>query len=198
MTSLPLQSQSGDYYSGLYTVPTQNVATPNTASQQAGAQQMYGRAPPAPHAVGSTPGSFQGASSSASHLHTSASQPYSSFVNHYNSQPRTLPVPLLLLRDFPLLVVTMLCQLFLMLRILVFHIPLYLLVIHMGNKCLPHRMLQLSGQLEIIHFLVKTPLSAIRPRFHLHHHDSTTSSRVFQDTVLFRGQPQAFHQPKTI
>uniref|UniRef100_A0A8C2P7Q2 SEC24 homolog B, COPII coat complex component n=1 Tax=Capra hircus TaxID=9925 RepID=A0A8C2P7Q2_CAPHI len=85
MTSLPLDSQSGDYYSGLYTVPTQNVATPNTASQQAGAQQMYGRAPPAPHAVGSTPGSFQGASSSASHLQTSASQPYSSFVNHYNS-----------------------------------------------------------------------------------------------------------------
>ncbi|XP_069449055.1 protein transport protein Sec24B isoform X4 [Ovis canadensis] len=85
MTSLPLDSQSGDYYSGLYTVPTQNVATPNTASQQAGAQQMYGRAPPAPHAVGSTPGSFQGASSSTSHLQTSASQPYSSFVNHYNS-----------------------------------------------------------------------------------------------------------------
>ncbi|XDA77332.1 hypothetical protein R6Z07M_007435 [Ovis aries] len=85
MTSLPLDSQSGDYYSGLYTVPTQNVATPNTASQQAGAQQMYSRAPPAPHAVGSTPGSFQGASSSASHLQTSASQPYSSFVNHYNS-----------------------------------------------------------------------------------------------------------------
>ena len=79
-----------------------------------------------------------------------------------------------------------------------YHIPLYLLVIHTGNKCLPHRMLQLSGQLEIIHFLVKTPLSAIRPHFHLHHHDSTTSSRVFQDTVLFRGQPQAFHQPKTI
>uniref|UniRef100_A0A8D1WVB5 SEC24 homolog B, COPII coat complex component n=1 Tax=Sus scrofa TaxID=9823 RepID=A0A8D1WVB5_PIG len=85
MTSLPLDSQCAGYYSGLYTIPTQNVLTPNTASQQPGAQQMYGRVPPAPHVVGSTPGSFQGAASSASHLHTSASQPYSSFVNHYSS-----------------------------------------------------------------------------------------------------------------
>ncbi|XP_004426645.1 PREDICTED: protein transport protein Sec24B isoform X4 [Ceratotherium simum simum] len=79
MTSLPLDSQCGDYYSGLYTVPTQNVVTPNTASQHPGAQQMYGRVLPAPHVVGSTLGSFPGAVSSASHLHTSAS------VNHYNS-----------------------------------------------------------------------------------------------------------------
>uniref|UniRef100_A0A8P0TA68 SEC24 homolog B, COPII coat complex component n=1 Tax=Canis lupus familiaris TaxID=9615 RepID=A0A8P0TA68_CANLF len=85
MTSLPLDSQCGDYYSGLYTVPTQNMVTPNTANQQPGAQQMYGRGPPAPHIVGSTPGSFQGATSSTSHLHTSASQPYSPFVNHYSS-----------------------------------------------------------------------------------------------------------------
>ncbi|XP_017825834.2 protein transport protein Sec24B isoform X3 [Callithrix jacchus] len=85
MTSLPLDTQCGDYYSALYTVPTQNVVTPSTANQQPGAQQMYSRGPPAPHIVGSTPGSFQGAASSASHLHTSASQPYSSFVNHYNS-----------------------------------------------------------------------------------------------------------------
>uniref|UniRef100_A0A8D1KJX6 Protein transport protein Sec24B n=1 Tax=Sus scrofa TaxID=9823 RepID=A0A8D1KJX6_PIG len=85
MTSLPLDSQCAGYYSGLYTIPTQNVLTPNTASQQPGAQQVYGRVPPAPHVVGSTPGSFQGAASSASHLHTSASQPYSSFVNHYSS-----------------------------------------------------------------------------------------------------------------
>lgn len=112
--------------------------------------------------------------------------------------PCTLPVLLLLLRDFPLLVVTTLCQLFLMLRILIFHIPLYLLAIHTGNKCLPHRMRQRSGQLEIIHFLVKIQLSAIRHRFHLHHHNSTTSSRVFQDTILSRGQLRAFHQPKTI
>ncbi|XP_034886152.1 protein transport protein Sec24B isoform X3 [Mirounga angustirostris] len=84
MTSLPLDSQC-DYYSGLYTVPTQNVVTPNTANQQPGAQHMYGRGPPAPHIVGSTPGSFQGAASSTSHLHTSASQPYSPFVNHYSS-----------------------------------------------------------------------------------------------------------------
>ncbi|XP_044768833.1 protein transport protein Sec24B isoform X2 [Neomonachus schauinslandi] len=84
MTSLPLDSQC-DYYSGLYTVPTQNVVTPNTANQQPGAQHMYGRGPPAPHIVGSTPGSFQGATSSTSHLHTSASQPYSPFVNHYSS-----------------------------------------------------------------------------------------------------------------
>ncbi|XP_037365460.1 protein transport protein Sec24B isoform X2 [Talpa occidentalis] len=85
MTSLPLESQCGNYYSGVYPVPTQNLVTPNTANQQPGAQQMYGRGPPAPHVVGSTPGSFQGAASSASHLHTSASQPYSSLANHYSS-----------------------------------------------------------------------------------------------------------------
>ncbi|XP_008072921.1 protein transport protein Sec24B isoform X2 [Carlito syrichta] len=84
MTSLPLDTQRDDYYSGLYTVPTQNVVTPSTANQQPGAQQMYGRGPPAPQIAGSTSGSFQGAASSASHLHTSASQPYS-FVNHYSS-----------------------------------------------------------------------------------------------------------------
>ncbi|XP_005872502.2 PREDICTED: protein transport protein Sec24B isoform X1 [Myotis brandtii] len=83
MTSLPLDDQCGDYYSGLYTVPTQNV-TPKTTNQQPGAQQIYGRAPPAPHNVGSTPEYFQGAASSASHLYTSASQPYSSLVNHYS------------------------------------------------------------------------------------------------------------------
>ncbi|XP_020032728.2 protein transport protein Sec24B isoform X2 [Castor canadensis] len=84
MTSLPLDNQCDDYYSGLYTVPTQNVVTPSTANQP-GAQQMYGRGPPAPHIVGSTAGSFQGAASSTSLLHTSASHPYSSFVNHYTS-----------------------------------------------------------------------------------------------------------------
>ncbi|XP_036199393.1 protein transport protein Sec24B isoform X4 [Myotis myotis] len=84
MTSLPLDDQCGDYYSGLYAVPTQNVVTPKTTNQQAGAQQIYGRAPPAPHNVGSTPEYFQGAASSASHLYTSASQPYSSLVNHYS------------------------------------------------------------------------------------------------------------------
>ncbi|XP_036887732.1 protein transport protein Sec24B isoform X3 [Sturnira hondurensis] len=85
MTSLPLDGQCGDYYSGLYTAPTQNVVTSKTTNQPPGAQQIYGRGPPAPHIVGSTPEYFQGATSSASHLHTSASQPYSSFVNHYNS-----------------------------------------------------------------------------------------------------------------
>ncbi|XP_023620613.1 protein transport protein Sec24B isoform X7 [Myotis lucifugus] len=84
MTSLPLDDQRGDYYSGLYTVPTQNVVTPKTTNQQPGAQQIYGRVPPAPHNVGSTPEYFQGAASSASHLYTSASQPYSSPVNHYS------------------------------------------------------------------------------------------------------------------
>uniref|UniRef100_H0X1S0 SEC24 homolog B, COPII coat complex component n=1 Tax=Otolemur garnettii TaxID=30611 RepID=H0X1S0_OTOGA len=84
MTSLPLDTQRDDYYSGLYTGSTQNVVTPSTVNQQPGAQQMYSRGPPA--VVGSTPGSFRGAAaSSASHLHTSASPPYSSFVNHYNS-----------------------------------------------------------------------------------------------------------------
>ncbi|XP_035881328.1 protein transport protein Sec24B isoform X6 [Phyllostomus discolor] len=85
MTPLPLDGQCGDYYSGLYTVPSQNVVTSKTTNQQPGAQQMYSRGPPAPHIVGTTPEYFQGATSSASHLHTSASQPYSSFVNHYNS-----------------------------------------------------------------------------------------------------------------
>eukprot|EP00070_Physeter_catodon_P041077 XP_028347971.1 protein transport protein Sec24B isoform X5 [Physeter catodon] len=85
MTSLPLDSQCDDYYSGLYRAPTQNVVTANTARPQPGAQQMYGSLPPASHGPGSTLGSFQGAGSSASHLRTSASQPFSSFVNHYNS-----------------------------------------------------------------------------------------------------------------
>ncbi|KAM7154958.1 protein transport protein Sec24B isoform 4-T4 [Molossus nigricans] len=85
MTSLPLDGQFGDYYAGLYTASTQNVVTPKTTNQPPGAQQMYGRGPPAPHLVGSTPEYFQGATSSASALHTSDSQPYSSFVNHYNS-----------------------------------------------------------------------------------------------------------------
>ncbi|KAG8519438.1 Protein transport protein Sec24B [Galemys pyrenaicus] len=85
MTALPLDGQCGNYYSGLYPVPTQNLVTPNTANQQPGAQQIYGRGPPAAHVVGSTPGSFQGAASSASHLHTSASQSYSSLANHYSS-----------------------------------------------------------------------------------------------------------------
>uniref|UniRef100_A0A8C6S2B4 SEC24 homolog B, COPII coat complex component n=1 Tax=Nannospalax galili TaxID=1026970 RepID=A0A8C6S2B4_NANGA len=83
MTSLPLDTQCDNYYSGPYAAPTQNVVTPSTANQPGA--QMYGRGPPAPHMMGSTPGSLHGAASSASHLHTSASQPYSSFVNHYNS-----------------------------------------------------------------------------------------------------------------
>ncbi|XP_042636862.1 protein transport protein Sec24B [Orycteropus afer afer] len=84
MTSLPSDSQCGDYYSGLYPVPTQSAMTSSPVNQQPGAQQIYGRGPPAPHIVGSTSGSFQGAASSASHLHTSAYQPYS-FVNHYSN-----------------------------------------------------------------------------------------------------------------
>ncbi|CAO2600053.1 Protein transport protein Sec24B [Lemmus lemmus] len=84
MTSLPLDNQSDSYYSRPYTVPSQNVGTPSSASQP-GAQQMYGRGPPAPHMGGSTPGSFQGAPASASHSYTSASQPYSSFGNRYSS-----------------------------------------------------------------------------------------------------------------
>ncbi|XP_037062986.1 protein transport protein Sec24B [Peromyscus leucopus] len=84
MTSLPLDNQCDSYYSRPYTVPTQNVGTPSSASQP-GAQQMYGRGPPAPHIGGSTPGSFQGAPASASHSYPSASQPYSSFGNRYSS-----------------------------------------------------------------------------------------------------------------
>ncbi|ERE90144.1 protein transport protein Sec24B-like protein [Cricetulus griseus] len=89
MTSLPLDNQCDNYYSRPYTVPTQNVGTPSSANQP-GAQQMYGRGPPAPHMGGSTPGSFQGAPASASHSYTSASQPYSSFGNRYSS-PATYP-----------------------------------------------------------------------------------------------------------
>ncbi|XP_059122211.1 protein transport protein Sec24B [Peromyscus eremicus] len=84
MTSLPLDNPCDSYYSRPYTVPTQNVGTPSSASQP-GAQQMYGRGPPAPHIGGSTPGSFQGAPASASHSYPSASQPYSSFGNRYSS-----------------------------------------------------------------------------------------------------------------
>ncbi|XP_075400054.1 protein transport protein Sec24B isoform X2 [Tenrec ecaudatus] len=76
MTSLPPESQCGAYYSGLYPVPTQGAA-PSTASRPPGAQQPYGLGPLPPQRMGSSPGSFQGAASSASHLHTSASQPYS-------------------------------------------------------------------------------------------------------------------------
>ncbi|XP_040607727.1 protein transport protein Sec24B isoform X3 [Mesocricetus auratus] len=84
MTSLPLDNQCDNYYSRPYTVPTQNVGTPSSANQP-GAQQMYGRGPPASHMGGSTPGSIQGALASASHPYTSASQPYSSFGNRYSS-----------------------------------------------------------------------------------------------------------------
>nr|XP_020857079.1 protein transport protein Sec24B [Phascolarctos cinereus] len=89
-TPLPLESQYGtDYYSGPYTVPTQNVTVatgPSSMNMQLGSQQVYGRGPPAPHTVGSTPGSFpSGVASSASHLHTGRPQPHSSFGNHYNS-----------------------------------------------------------------------------------------------------------------
>ncbi|XP_057648957.1 protein transport protein Sec24B isoform X3 [Chionomys nivalis] len=84
VTSLPLDNQCDSYYSRPYTVPSQNVGTPSSASQP-GAQQMYGRGPPASHMGGSTPGSFQGAPASASHSYTSASQPYSSFGNRYSS-----------------------------------------------------------------------------------------------------------------
>ncbi|KAM5340799.1 protein transport protein Sec24B isoform 5-T7 [Glossophaga mutica] len=101
MTSLPSDGQCGDYYSGLYTVPTQNVVTSKTTNQQPGAQQIYGRGPPAPHIVGSTPEYFQGATSSASHLHTSASQPYSSFVNHYNSPVMYSPNSPAISQGFP-------------------------------------------------------------------------------------------------
>uniref|UniRef100_A0A7N4P8U3 SEC24 homolog B, COPII coat complex component n=1 Tax=Sarcophilus harrisii TaxID=9305 RepID=A0A7N4P8U3_SARHA len=87
---LPLESQYGtDYYSGHYTVPTQNVTLatgPSTVNMQLGSQQVYGRDPPASHTVGCTPGPFPGSvASSASHLHTGRPQPYSSFGNHYNS-----------------------------------------------------------------------------------------------------------------
>ncbi|KAM5255379.1 protein transport protein Sec24B isoform 2-T2 [Ctenodactylus gundi] len=100
MTSLPLDSQCNDYYSGHYTVPTQNVVTASTAHQPA-AQQVYGRAPPAHQMVGSAPGSFPGAAPSASHLHPSASQPYSSFVNYYSSPTVYTASPSVASQGFP-------------------------------------------------------------------------------------------------
>ncbi|XP_060042257.1 protein transport protein Sec24B isoform X3 [Erinaceus europaeus] len=84
MTSLPLGGQCGSYYPGLYAVPSSSVGTPPTANHP-GAPQVFGRAAPVPPAMGPTPGSLHGAVPPAPHLHTSASQPYPAFVNHYNS-----------------------------------------------------------------------------------------------------------------
>ncbi|XP_015281791.1 PREDICTED: protein transport protein Sec24B [Gekko japonicus] len=73
-----------DYYSSHYSVPAQNVitssVTPNVASPQ-GLQHLYSRVP---HTVESS-GPIQGMVSSASQLHTSVSQSYSSFVSPYSS-----------------------------------------------------------------------------------------------------------------
>ncbi|KAM6148116.1 protein transport protein Sec24B isoform 1-T1 [Erethizon dorsatum] len=84
MTASPLDGQCSDYYSGLYTLPVQKVATPSTASH-AGAQQVYCGGPPAPPLLGAPLGPVPGAASAASHVHTSASQPYPSFVSYYSS-----------------------------------------------------------------------------------------------------------------
>ncbi|XP_005002956.1 protein transport protein Sec24B isoform X2 [Cavia porcellus] len=82
-SSLP-DGQCNDYYSGLYTLPAQKVATPGAASHT-GAQQVYCGGPPAPPLLGTLPGPVPGATVAASHMHTSASQPYPSFVNYYSS-----------------------------------------------------------------------------------------------------------------
>ncbi|XP_023565804.1 protein transport protein Sec24B isoform X4 [Octodon degus] len=84
MAASPLDGQCSDYYSGLYTPPAQKVAASSTASHE-GAQQVYSGGPPAPPLLGAPPGLVPGASSTASLMHTSASQPYPSFVNYYSS-----------------------------------------------------------------------------------------------------------------
>lgn len=84
MSTLPLDGQCNDYYSGLYTLTPQPVG-PLSPASHAGAQQVYSRGPPAPPVLAAPPGPLQGPAPAASHVHTSASQPYPSFVNYYSS-----------------------------------------------------------------------------------------------------------------
>lgn len=81
--------------------------------------------------------------------------------------------------------------------ILTFHIPPCRPVSHMG-RCLPHRvLLRLPGQSKS-HTLARAQLLPTRRDLHLHLPSTTSSSsRVIQDIVLYHGQVQAFHQPKT-
>lgn len=73
-----------DYYSAHYSVPAQNVITtsvaPNMSSMQ-GSEDLYNRVT---HTAGSS-GPIQGMNSSASYLHTSISQSYSSFGSPYST-----------------------------------------------------------------------------------------------------------------
>lgn len=111
-------------------------------------------------------------------------------------RPHILPA-LLPLRVTPLRVVIIQSQLFLMLCILMFHIPHCLPVSRMG-KCLPHRVLRLPGQL-MIRILAPAQLLPIHHDLLLHLPSITTnSSRVIQDTALYHGQLLAFLPPKTI
>lgn len=111
--------------------------------------------------------------------------------------PHTLPTLLLLLRDTLPPVVTIPSQLCLMSCILTFHIPPCRPVSHMG-RCLPHRvLLRLPGQSKS-HTLARAQLLPTRRDLHLHLPSTTSSSsKVIQDIVLYHGQVQAFHQPKT-
>lgn len=110
--------------------------------------------------------------------------------------PRTLPMLLLLLRDIPLPVVIIPSQLCLMSCILTFPIPRCLPVSRTG-RCLPHRvLLRLPGQLKS-HTLAPAQLLPTPRDLHLHLLSSSSSSRVIQHIVLYHGQVQPFHQPKT-
>ncbi|NXA58437.1 SC24B protein, partial [Mohoua ochrocephala] len=73
------------YYPGYYSAPAQNVMTSvgsNVLNAQE-SQQLYNNTPP--HSGGSSDRPVQGAISSASYLHMSAQQSYSTFDNHYST-----------------------------------------------------------------------------------------------------------------
>ncbi|XP_051474004.1 protein transport protein Sec24B isoform X4 [Apus apus] len=75
-----------NYYAAYYSAPAQNAMTPSVGTSVLNtqeSQQLYNKTPP--HTGGSVEGPIQGAISSASYVHTSAQQFYSSFGNHYST-----------------------------------------------------------------------------------------------------------------
>ncbi|NXG64021.1 SC24B protein, partial [Hemiprocne comata] len=80
-----------NYYAAYYSAPAQNVMTPSVGMDVLNTQEsqkLYNKTPP--QTVGSVKGPIQGAISSASYLHTSAQQLYSSFGNHYSTSVSSL------------------------------------------------------------------------------------------------------------
>ncbi|NXD12799.1 SC24B protein, partial [Nothocercus nigrocapillus] len=74
-----------NYHSTYYSAPAQNVMIPSVSTNVLNTQesQLYNNT--SPLTAGSAEGLIQGAISSASYLHTSAQQSYSSFGNHYST-----------------------------------------------------------------------------------------------------------------